>query len=79
MPVKSRHGLPPRAAYSHSSIVGSVIYRLLYAIVLYTKIVPVAGLKLVTAIVVGLAIATPTLKSRAAFRRRRAAARKGER
>jgi len=56
-----------------AAVVGSVIYRLIYAIVLYTKIVPVAGLKLVTAIVVGLAIAMPTLKSWAAFRRRKAA------
>lgn len=64
-----------------AAVVGSVIYRLLYAIVLYTKIVPVAGLKLVTAIIVGLAIAMPTLKSWAAFRKRKrkAAAEKGGR
>ena len=62
-----------------AAVVGSVIYRLLYAVVLYTKIVPVAGLKLVTAIIVGLAIAMPTLKSWAAFRRRKAAAGKGGR
>ena len=55
-------------------IVGSVIYRLIYAVVLYTKIVPVEGLKLLTAIIVGLAIAAPTLKSWAAFQRRKAAA-----
>lgn len=57
-----------------AALVGSVIYRLIYAIVLYTKIVPVAGLKLVTAVIVGFAIAMPTLKSRAAFRKRKAAA-----
>jgi putative ABC transport system permease protein len=60
-----------------AAIVGSIIYRLIYAIVLYTKIVPVAGLKLVTAIVVGLAIAMPTIKSWFAFQKRKAAARKG--
>ena len=63
-------------------IVGSILYRFIYAIVLYTKVVPIDCLKLVTAIVVGLAIAAPTLKSWAAFqaRKRKAlAARKGER
>ena len=44
-------------------IVGSILYRFIYAIVLYTKVVPIDCLKLVTAIVVGLAIAAPTLKS----------------
>lgn len=55
-------------------MVGSFIYRLIYAIVFYTKIVPVEGLKLLTAVVVALAIAFPTLKSWAAFQRRKAAA-----
>ena len=62
-------------------IVGSILYRFIYAIVLYTKVVPIDCLKLVTAIVVGLAIAAPTLKNWAAFqaRKRKAlAARKGE-
>ena len=62
-------------------IVGSILYRFIYAIVLYTKVVPIDCVKLVTAIVVGLAIAAPTLKSWAAFqaRKRKAlAARKGE-
>ena len=62
-------------------IVGSILYRFIYAIVLYTKVVPIDCLKLVTAIVVALAIAAPTLKSWAAFqsRKRKAlAARKGE-
>lgn len=54
-----------------AAIIGSVIYRLIYAIVLYTKIVPVAGLKLVTAIVVALAIAMPRIKEWAAFQKRR--------
>lgn len=60
-----------------AAIVGSIIYRLIYAIVLYTKIVPVAGLKLITAIVVALAIAMPTLKKWFAFQKRKLAVRKG--
>ena len=60
-------------------IVGSVIYRVIYAVVLYTRIVPVEGLKLLTAVIVGLAIAFPTVKKWIAFRRRRAAAMKGGR
>lgn len=62
-----------------AAVVGSIIYRLLYAIVLYTKIVPVEGLKLVTAIIVGLAIAFPTIKKWFGFQKRKAAARKGGR
>lgn len=54
-----------------AAIIGSIIYRVIYAVVLYTGIVPVQGLKLITAIVVALAIAFPTIKSSAAFRRRK--------
>lgn len=57
-------------------ILGSVIYRFIYAVVLYTKIVPIDCLKLVTAFVVGLAIAMPSLKNWAAFQRRKMAARR---
>lgn len=61
-------------------MVGSVIYRLIYAIVLYTKVVPVDCLKLLTAIVVGLAIASPSIKNWVLFQRRKAAiGRKGGR
>ena len=61
-------------------MVGSVIYRLIYAIVLYTKVVPVDCLKLLTAIVVGLAIASPSIKNWVLFQRRKAVAgRKGGR
>jgi len=59
-----------------AAILGSVIYRFIYAIVFFTKIVPVECLKLLTAVIVGLAIAAPTLKKQVQFRRRRAAARK---
>lgn len=61
-----------------AAVVGSIIYRVIYAVVLYTKVMPVQGLKLVTAIVVALAIAFPTIKSWAAFQKRKmAASRKG--
>lgn len=60
-----------------AAILGSIIYRVIYAIVLYTKVVPVAGLKLVTAIVVALAIAMPSLKSWFAFQKRKLSAKKG--
>jgi putative ABC transport system permease protein len=63
-----------------AAVVGSIIYRIIYAIVLYTKVVPVQGLKLITAIVVGLAIAFPTIKSWVQFEKKKlAATRKGGR
>lgn len=60
-----------------AAIVGSAIYRLIYAIVLYTKIMPVQGLRLITAVIVALAIAFPTIKNWVLFEKRKAAARKG--
>ena len=60
-------------------VVGSVIYRFIYAVVFYTKIVPVDGLKLVTAVVVALAIAMPAIRQWAAFQRRKRAAAAGRR
>lgn len=61
-----------------AAIVGSLIYRSIYAIVFYTKIVPVECLKLLTAVIVALAIAAPSLKKWAAFQKRKLAARKEE-
>ena len=58
-----------------AAVVGSIIYRFIYAIVLYTKIMPVQGLRLATAVIVALAIAFPTIKSWAAFQKRKMAAR----
>lgn len=55
-----------------AAVLGSIIYRLIYAIVLYTKVVPVQGLKLLTAIVVAFAIASPTIKDWIAFEKRKA-------
>lgn len=59
-----------------AAVVGSMIYRLIYAIVLRTKIVPVQGLKLITAIVVALAIAFPTIKEWITFEKRKRAQKK---
>ncbi len=63
-----------------AAVIGSIAYRFIYAIILTTKIVPIDCLKLVVAIIVGLAIAMPTLKEGAAFQKRKiAASRKGGR
>lgn len=59
-----------------AAVVGSVIYRFLYAVIFYTKIVPVDCLKLLTAVIVALAIAVPGLKRWAVLQRRKAAHRK---
>lgn len=55
-----------------ATVVGSVVYRFIYALVLKTKIVPIECLKLVTALIVGLAIAMPTIRSWISFQRRKA-------
>ncbi|HIZ44461.1 MAG TPA: ABC transporter permease [Firmicutes bacterium] len=62
-------------------IIGSILYRFLYAVVLRTGIVPIECLKLVTAVIVGLAIAMPALRNYAAFQKRKwsAGRRKGGR
>ena len=44
-------------------LVGNIIYRMIYAIVLQTRIIPIEGLKLMTALIVALAIAAPTIRS----------------
>ncbi len=62
-----------------AAVVGSVIYRMIYAFVLRTQIVPVQGLKLLTAIVVALAIAFPTLKEWMLFEKRKHIQKKGGR
>ena len=49
---------------------GSAVYRLIYAFVLQTKIIPVECLKLMTALIVALAIAMPAFKDKAALARR---------
>ena len=54
-------------------IVGSILYRVVYALVLNLFSKYIGVLKLVTAIVVALAIAAPTLKQWAAFQRQKRA------
>lgn len=44
-------------------LVGNIIYRFIYAIVLQTRIIPIEGLKLMTAIIVAAAIAAPSIKA----------------
>ena len=58
-----------------AAVAGSVIYRFIIAIALRAN-VPSECLKLISAVIVALAIAMPTLQARAAFRRRRAHAEK---
>ena len=42
--------------------IGNVVYRMIYAVILQTKIINVQSLKLVTALIVALAVAAPTIK-----------------
>ena len=61
-------------------MVGAIIYRFIYALVLASKVVPIECLKLFIAMVVALAIAAPTIKESAGFEKRRlTAGRKGGR
>lgn len=61
-----------------AAILGSIVYRFIYAIVFYTKIVPVECLKLLTAVIVALAIAAPSIQKWATFQKRKMAARNKE-
>ncbi len=61
-----------------SVFAGSVIYRLIYALALSSKVFPMEAMKLVTAVVVGLAIAAPSIKDWLAFQRRKSSARAGK-
>ena len=58
-----------------AAVAGSVIYRFIIAIALRAN-VPSECLKLISAVIVALAIAAPALQARAAFKRRRAHAEK---
>lgn len=51
-------------------LIGNIVYRFIYAIVLYTRILPVDALKLMTAVVVAVAIAWPTIKQSVMNQRR---------
>ncbi len=61
-----------------AAILGSIVYRFIYAIVFYTKIVPVECLKLLTAVIVALAIASPSIRRWFAFQKRKRSARTKE-
>lgn len=50
-----------------AAVVGSIIYRVIYAVCLYTKIIPVDFLKLLTAVIVAIAIAFPAMKKGISF------------
>ena len=47
---------------STACFIGNVVYRMIYAVILQTKIINVQSLKLVTAVIVALAVAAPTIK-----------------
>ncbi len=51
-------------------LVGNIIYLFIYALILQTRILPIECLKLMTAIIVALAIAAPTLQKNAALMNR---------
>ena len=51
-------------------LVGNIIYRFIYAIVLQTRIIPIEGLKLMTAVIVASAIAAPHIKATLAVKGR---------
>lgn len=61
-----------------AAILGSIVYRFIYAIVFYTKIVPVECLKLLMAVIVALAIASPSIRRWFAFQKRKTSARTKE-
>ena len=61
-----------------AAILGSIGYRFIYTIVFYTKIVPVECLKLLTAVIVALAIASPSIRRWFAFQKRKMSARTRE-
>ncbi|MBR2801379.1 MAG: ABC transporter permease [Erysipelotrichaceae bacterium] len=54
-----------------AAVTGSLFYRLLYALILKTRVVPVECLRLLTAVIVAAAIVIPYLQEQAAVRRRR--------
>jgi putative ABC transport system permease protein len=60
-----------------AAVVGSIIYRVIYAVCLYTKIIPVDFLKLLTAVIVAIAIAFPAMKKGIAFMKKKRVHMKG--
>ena len=56
------HGRKSLSRNLAACFVGNVVYRMIYAVILQTKIINVQSLKLVTALIVALAVAAPTIK-----------------
>ena len=56
------HGRKSLSRNLIACFVGNVVYRMIYAVILQTKIINVQSLKLVTALIVALAVAAPTIK-----------------
>lgn len=51
-------------------LAGNIIYRFIYAVILQTRILPIECLKLMTAVIVALAIAAPTIRANLAVAQR---------
>ncbi len=51
-------------------LIGNFVYRLIYALILQTKIINIQSLKLMTAVIVALAVSAPTIRENAEFRAR---------
>ena len=65
------HGRKSLSRNLIACFVGNVVYRMIYAIILQTKIINVQSLKLVTALIVALAVAAPTIKKELSFQMRK--------
>ena len=53
-------------------LIGNIVYRLMYAIILKTRLFPIEFLKLITAIIITIAIALPYIKNQAILNKRSA-------
>ena len=53
------------------ALLGSIVYRSIYSLALYTSFVPVQALRLLTAVIVALALAAPVVKDKIAFAKKK--------
>ena len=65
------HGRKSLSRNLIACFIGNVVYRMIYAVILQTKIINVQSLKLVTAVIVALAVAAPTIKKELSFHMRK--------
>ena len=65
------HGRKSLSRNLIACFVGNVVYRMIYAVILQTKIINVQSIKLVTAVIVALAVAAPTIKKELSFHMRK--------